>query len=802
MSNPIYNAKGEDFLYAADLDPSVTPVDAKRGTLLINISSTPGLFQKQDSGLSTNWTPVGSGGGGMATDFSNAVASANDIDLGGFKIVNLADPTLAQDAATKNYVDTEISNIPAGMTTDFSNALASAIDIDLGTNKLINVADPTNAQDAATKNYVDTEISNIPAGMATDFSNALASAIDIDLGTNKLINVADPTNAQDAATKNYVDTEISNIPAGMATDFSNAVPSAASLNLNNNSLTNVNTLSGTGTNALLISQPYNASSTPLDITTGDGAFPAAMRFTTGSNGSNRADFRFQGGNVSWRAVSNNVYLEWSPLLPTGAGGVGISAPNGNMQFTSVDAISFASGIGSPINLNTAVDTGASTTGSMTFETGENTGTGSSGDINLFTGAANGPLTGAITIETGENTNGDSGNITIETGDASGIRGAIRFDADFYDFDNVATFRRDDDPYPYFWGSTMPTLRLNGRATEAVNAGVFGLYLDSDPNTVQLAIGTRDQTSPNASSTLYILSGNNDGAGQSGDVNVRTGDSLNSQSGSVNITSGSGGTNSGAVTVETGTATNNSSNLFLRTGNAATGNSGNIVFQTGSAPGTRGNVNFACNEINFSSFGSFFKANSSFNSYYGGSLPAFALDGTSSEAISSGAFGLVLRTQSNVEFIIGTSDDLPGQSSPLTMLTGDSSAGSGTGRILVKTGAENGGGPSGNLILETGSANTSGQIFINTGLANLGNSGRITIGTADSNTGNSGDVEILTGNAPGGTKGKVKITNQSQFRVGLINGDPTNLENGEIWYNTVTNELKAYVNGAVVVIQVV
>ena len=173
------------------------------------------------------------------------------------RIINLANPTGAQDGATKNYVDalfinpTALLTLPSGnlfvgnMTnkavatvktaiplSGFGAAVANLSMGDGTTNyKIGNLLSPTLPQDAATKNYVDTRIidptyitlasTNLLVGNASGKAAAVAkntvllsgfgaAAADVSFGGFKLTNLSEPALAQDAATKNYVDTKAIN----------------------------------------------------------------------------------------------------------------------------------------------------------------------------------------------------------------------------------------------------------------------------------------------------------------------------------------------------------------------------------------------------------------------------------------------------------------------------------------------------------------------------------------------------------------------------------------------------------------
>jgi hypothetical protein len=143
-------------------------------------------------------------------------------------ITNLTAPSSDLDAATKKYVDDEISTLvgDAGAGLDTLGELADALNDDdafsttvtnsiatklplaggtmtgtiaMSTNKITGVGDPTANQDVATKAYTDTQRDTRLALSGGTLSGAVA------MGSNKITGLGTPTDAADVTNKSYVD---------------------------------------------------------------------------------------------------------------------------------------------------------------------------------------------------------------------------------------------------------------------------------------------------------------------------------------------------------------------------------------------------------------------------------------------------------------------------------------------------------------------------------------------------------------------------------------------------------------------
>lgn len=162
-------------------------------------------------------------------------AEQNDISLrvkeggGGFdglnkRLLNLSDPVDTQDAATKNYVDTNDALKVSKAGDSMSGDLA------MGSNKITGLSNPSDDQDAATKDYVDDVIGDVAVGSLPDDSVTYAKIQEVasnnvllgnDNGTNQNIQELSATEARallnvaDGATANTGTVTLINTGTGL-----------------------------------------------------------------------------------------------------------------------------------------------------------------------------------------------------------------------------------------------------------------------------------------------------------------------------------------------------------------------------------------------------------------------------------------------------------------------------------------------------------------------------------------------------------------------------------------------------------
>lgn len=198
--------------------------------------------------LSGNVTSTGT------STFNNvAISGTLNMDAGtAATIQNLTDPTNLQDAATKNYVDTSISNLIDGApaTLDTLNELAAALaddanayttldnkintkvskagdtmtgDLDMGANKVTTTTNPTTDSELSRKGYVDARDA-LKVSKAGDTMSGV-----LNMGSNLISALATPVSGTDAATKAYVDVVAGSADAAAASATAAATSASEAL---------------------------------------------------------------------------------------------------------------------------------------------------------------------------------------------------------------------------------------------------------------------------------------------------------------------------------------------------------------------------------------------------------------------------------------------------------------------------------------------------------------------------------------------------------------------------------------------
>ena len=167
-------------------------------------------------------TIAGSGGTTVTIKSGHTLTLVANMNAATAKITNLGDPSSAQDAATKNYVDTqlltldtlgELTNVTITSVADnevlaydsssgqWINQTASEAGLATSGNLTTHTSSTSNPHSVTASQVGATTTSN----KITDFT---APTSDLSMNSNKITSVSDPTGAQDAATKAYVDSQI------------------------------------------------------------------------------------------------------------------------------------------------------------------------------------------------------------------------------------------------------------------------------------------------------------------------------------------------------------------------------------------------------------------------------------------------------------------------------------------------------------------------------------------------------------------------------------------------------------------
>jgi hypothetical protein len=207
---------------AGNLTGNVTGnVTASSGTTTLNDLVVNGTADFTNTKLTNVVTPTAGTDAANKSYVDDTVAAVIDSAPAALDTLNELAAALGDDANFAGTVTTALATkLPlAGGT--MTGAIA------MGTAKITGLGDPTSAQDAATKTYVDTQDATKLSTTGGTMSGAIA------MGTNKITGLGTPTDAADATTKAYTDsilgsaTSAATSAAAAATSASNAATSAS-----------------------------------------------------------------------------------------------------------------------------------------------------------------------------------------------------------------------------------------------------------------------------------------------------------------------------------------------------------------------------------------------------------------------------------------------------------------------------------------------------------------------------------------------------------------------------------------------
>lgn len=352
-----------------------------------------------------------------------ATWSTAGIDLNSHKITSVANPTAAQDAATKNYVDTALAGVGSGTVTNVSSANADISVATGSTTPVLTVNSGTGASQLVKRN----------------------ASSQIDAATQKIVNVLDPVALQDAATKNYVDVAdalkanvtLNNLGSTAinadllaATDVTTNLGSASKYFLSGY-VKNIVTNGNINPDAISTSTPRDIGNTfafsriratrfSPDLTT----YTFTGDFTTGS----ASITNVIGSIPAWLNSSYSVYASGYTTSTGSYTSVALVASfSGTTILMTTASLLTGSGVTFtivPSLIARSEDQATLNSGNAVIRSGNAT-TSPSGNTLIVTGTTSTARSGDVIVSTGSaSSSGTTGNIVLSPGVTAGTRGSI------------------------------------------------------------------------------------------------------------------------------------------------------------------------------------------------------------------------------------------------------------------------------------------------------------------------------------------------------------------------------------------
>jgi hypothetical protein len=192
----------------------------------------------------------------------------------------VGNPVVTGTTITSTWANTTLTDIASALTDSLAadGQTTASGNLNMGTNRIVNAADPTNAQDVATKNYVDTYVGNLGSMSTQDADDVAITGGSI----SSILEGGTVTASAPSATTNY------DFKTQAVQYYTSNATTNFTVNIRGNASTSLNTVMTTGqfaTMVLLVTNgatPYYPNVIQIDGTTVTPKYQGGFTITAGN----------------------------------------------------------------------------------------------------------------------------------------------------------------------------------------------------------------------------------------------------------------------------------------------------------------------------------------------------------------------------------------------------------------------------------------------------------------------------------------------------------------------------------------